>query len=265
MSSQSDWPPAGWHSDTFPHDRHRHRYYVLDAHDGRPSVLLMHEFPGISQDLVKLAKDLSQEFRVVVPSIVGRDGDPSALGTLARLCIRREIVALRAGRTSPAVPWLRSLLDKVVASGEGRPCGVIGMCMTGGFALALAIDTRVRAAVVAQPALPISGTSWFQRLPGLERLAADMGLSAQDRTALCSRVKADPDGLRVRGYRFDNDWMSPKQKLDTARDLLGDNAMCVTPLPDPVGPGHAHSTLTGSTRNTAAIAQVKDFLRNRLC
>lgn len=86
---------------------------------------------------------------------VTRGASPSQLGTAARLCVRRELFALAMNRTSPAVDWLRGLAGCVV-SPDGRQYGVIGMCMTGGFALALAVDQRVTAAVVAQPALALA-------------------------------------------------------------------------------------------------------------
>lgn len=49
-------------------------FYTVDRHQGTaPSVLLMHEFPGISEHLVALVETLTEHFRVVVPSIVGRE------------------------------------------------------------------------------------------------------------------------------------------------------------------------------------------------
>ena len=130
------------------------------------------------------------------------------------LCVRREVETLRTGRDSKAVPWLRRLLTDVVR--DGRPCGVVGMCMTGGFALALAVDPAVRAAVVAQPAVPLYQLGTRVPLPGKERRKADLGLSPATQDMLRSRLRDDPACLRARGYRFSADPLSPAERLQSA-------------------------------------------------
>lgn len=260
MNAQSAWPPAGWVEDHVSHGGHKHAFYVIDRRGpDAASILLMHEFPGISSNLVRFAEDLAEEFRVVVPSIVGRDGSPGLLGSFAQLCVRREVAALRTGRTSAAIPWLRELLDEHVS--RGRPCGVIGMCMTGGFALALAVQPSVRAAVMAQPAMPISHLGKFP-LPSADARAADLGLSPDTKTLLRKRLAGEPDAVCVRGYRFRDDNMSPPARLEAARDLLGDEAMTIVTLTEP--DRAEHSTLTGDNRNRAAVLEVKAFLSERL-
>jgi dienelactone hydrolase len=242
------------------HGGHDHAYYTIDRGPaGTASVMLMHEFPGISGYLVEFAEQLADHFRVVVPSIVGRDGDPRALGSVAQLCVRREVHAFKTGATSPAVPWLRHLLETQVSRGE--PCGVIGMCLSGGFALALSVNPVVRAAVVAQPATPASRLGPIP-LPSRRNRAADLGLSSADRQQLAQRAGAGPTDLCARGYRFAQDRLSPPEKLAAARRLMGEAAMTVVTLdePDPT----KHSTLTGCDRNQAAILEVTEFLCARL-
>jgi hypothetical protein len=114
--------------------------------------------------------------------------------------------------------------------------------MTGNFALALAINPRVTAAVVAEPAVPIWPSS--------------LGLSTDEREQLRNRTD-----LCVRGFRFTNDWKSPKAKLTAAKALLGD-AIIVEPLSPP--PKGSHSTLTGRSADPSAVATVLDFLNDRL-
>ena len=259
--TEESWPPLGWEPRDHPHRGHRHAYYVVGAREA-PSVLLLHEFPGISVNLVEFAERLAADFRVVVPSIVGRDGDPGIVGSLARLCVRREVNLVVRGRTSPAVAWLRELADEVVARRVDAPYGVVGMCMTGGFALAVAVDPRVRAAVVAQPALPAARVLRRLPLPMSRRRTADLGLSPADRDTLAARTAADPDALCVRGYRFRDDWQSPAARLDSTVDLLGPESVRVVTLTEPRP--DAHSTLTGGSRNAAAVEEVVAFLRDRL-
>jgi dienelactone hydrolase len=254
------WLPPGWRSQTFTDDDgHERTYYETgprsDAQAG--SVLLLHEFPGISENLQRFADELAIDHRVVIPSIVGRDGHAGNLGSFAQICIRREIHVFRTGQTSPAVAWLRALADRVVAR-DGKPYGVVGMCMSGGFALAIAVDPRVRAVVVAQPVLPLAPALpvpiWHNG-----RRAVDLGLSLDDRRKLERRVE-DDDGLCVRAYRFRRDRLSPAVRMQSLETLL-DGAVQVSTLdePDPTG----HSTLT-KDRNLEAVAEVRKFLRDRL-
>jgi hypothetical protein len=205
--------------------------------------MLMHEFPGISGDLVELADTLAQDFRVVVPSIFGRDGAPQAGDSLKQICVRREVYVLARHRVSAAVGWLRDFADEHVARGRNEPYGVIGMCFSGNFALALAVDPRVAAAVLAQPSLPV----W----------PCALGLSPEDRQTLQNRTD-----LRVQGYRFRRDRISPPAKLNTALELLGPEKMRVFQLSEP--DERKHSTLTGCCRNEEAIAGIRSFLTERL-
>lgn len=242
----ADWCPDGWAKDHYVHGDHSHAYYVVDhGKDAgeRPSVLLLHEFAGISQNLVELADTLAEDFRVVVPSIFGRDGDPTAFDSVRQLCVRREVHILAYDGISRSVEWLRDFAEKHVATEAGRPWGVIGMCFTGNFALALAVDARVKAAVVAEPALPLQPSG--------------LGLSSEDRARLTVRTD-----LKVQGYRFRRDCMSPAGKLRAAQELLGSERMKIFTLDEPRTT--AHSVLTGRWRNDSAIAGVRAFLGDRL-
>lgn len=240
------WCPDGWKRYSFPHLDHAHAFYVLDrgrAGKALPSVMLMHEFPGISRHLVSLADTLAEDFRVVIPSILGRDGDPKSGDSLKQICVRREVHVMARHGVSAAVGWLRDFADEHVARQSNEPYGVIGMCFSGNFALALAIDPRVTAAVVAQPAIPI----W----------PCALGLSPADRTTLQNRTD-----LRVQGYRFRRDLISPAAKLSAARRLLGSERMQTFQLGG--SNERKHSTLTGESRNNEAIEGVRSFLFERM-
>lgn len=133
---------------------------------------------------------------------------PVLQGSVARVCIAREFRIL-ADRTSPVVTWLRALAARAHAECAGRGVGVVGMCFTGGFALATAVEPSVLAAVLSQPALPA---------PVGERRRAALGLDAGD----LARVKAQATGdLRVLGLRFTNDRGCPAARFGTLRRELG--------------------------------------------
>ncbi len=203
----------------------------------------MHEFPGISTNLVELANTLAQHFRIVIPSILGRDGDPKISDSLQQICVRREVHLLARRGVSADVVWLRDFADVHVARGRNEGYSVIGMCFTGNFALALAVDPRDAAAVMAQPSIPV----W----PGT------LGLSRLDRKALQSRTD-----LRVQGYRFRRDRLSPAAKLTAATRLLGSGRIETFPLSEPNE--RQHSTITGYWRNEKAIEGIRSFLLARL-
>jgi dienelactone hydrolase len=240
----NDWRPDGWLRGEYPHGDHAHAFYEIDrgGTPAKPSVLLLHEFPGISDNLVALANVLADDFRVVVPSILGRDGRPGAADSVRQLCVRREVHLFARDGVSRDARWLRDFADQHVAQ-DGNRYGVIGMCFSGNFALALAVDKRVAAAVVAQPAIPV--------------VPCALGLSFDDRQALRERTD-----LRVQGYRFRRDPTSPAAKLTAAENLLGTFRMQVFQLSEPND--RKHSTLTGGCRNEQAITGVRSFLRERL-
>lgn len=242
----AEWCPEGWQRNTFPHGDHSHAFYIIDRLAPSvvsPSVMLMHEFPGISTEFVQLANTLAQDFRVVVPSVFGRDGDPKYGDSLKQICVRREVHVLARHGVSTAVGWLREFADEHVARRRNEPYGVVGMCFSGNFALALAIDPRVKAAVVAQPSLPV----W----------PCALGLSPDDRNKLQNR-----SDLRVQGYRYLRDPISPASKLTAAERLLGLDTMQTFPLNG--RKIHQHATLTGPSRSEEAINGVRAFLTERL-
>lgn len=246
IDQSPSWCPDGWVPDFYEHGNHSHPFYVISSPRSRkttaPSVLLLHEFPGVSEVLVPLVDTLSQDFRVVIPSLFGRDGAAKAVDSIWQICVRREVHVLARHGVSASVGWLRDFVDQHVALRRDESYGVVGMCFTGNFALALAVDPRVKGAVVAQPSLPL----W----PG------SLGLSQED----CASLRARRD-LRVQGYRFRCDWMSPAAKLNAAQGLLGPERMQVFSLGGPNE--RKHSTLTRD-RDENAVTGVRTFLMERL-
>jgi dienelactone hydrolase len=69
----------------------------------------------------------------------------------AQVCISREFTVWATGRSSPIVSWLRGLAAAEHNRCGGPGVGAVGMCYTGGFALAMATDERLIAPVLSQP------------------------------------------------------------------------------------------------------------------
>jgi dienelactone hydrolase len=211
--------------------------------------VVLHESPGLTPEVVAFGDDLvAAGFSVALPHLFGpagvepRPGEAGAV--VARLCVSREFALLAAGRTTPLAGWLRSLARSLHESAGGPGVGVVGMCVTGGFALAMMVDPVVVAPVLAQPATP---------LPLGRRRAADLGLAACDVQRVVDRVEA---GCPVLGVRYRSDW-STGTRFETLRRLLGDGFIAV----ELDGPGHA--TLTAE-RHPEAVAAVRAFLTSRL-
>jgi dienelactone hydrolase len=195
------------------------------SHDGRvrsvfrrgsgPGVVVMHEIPGITPEVARFARWVADAgFAVAMPLLFGTPGRPMSQGyatqQMLRACVSREFSLLAAHRASPITEWLRALCRALHAECGGPGVGAIGMCITGNFALALAVDDALMAPVLSQPSLP---------LPlGRARRAA---LHVTPEALACARSRAASDGLRVLGLRFHEDPLCPPERFETLRRELG--------------------------------------------
>ena len=119
----------------------------------RPGVVLIPEIPGVSPHVLGLADHLVDEgFTVVIPSPFGEPGRPESLGyvlrVVARLCVSAEFRAFATDAKRPITAYLRAVAADLATRTPARGVGVIGMCFTGGFALATAVDDAVLAPVM---------------------------------------------------------------------------------------------------------------------
>ncbi|MEU7136739.1 dienelactone hydrolase family protein [Streptomyces sp. NPDC046261] len=177
-----------------------------------PAVVLMPEMPGISPDVLRLARWVRDAgFTVHVPSLFGTDGAwPSVEGgkeVARRACVSAEFRAFAGGGTSPVTAWLRGLARQAHAECGGPGVGAIGLCFTGNFALTMAIEPAVIAPVVNHPSLPLDDPA---------------GLELSDEDARAVRDRVTRDGLKVLAYRFDNDRWCTGRRFAAYRALLGD-------------------------------------------
>jgi len=214
-----------------------------------PGVVVIAEIPGITEDVVGFAEEVvGQGFTVVLPHLFGRVPSPDStgamLGSLRQACVNREFNKLRLGETSPIADWLRSLARELHAELGGPGVGALGMCFTGGFALAMMVDDSVAAPVLAQPSLPF---------PIGKARAADLNLSPADLTKVKERAAA---GCEVLGLRYTGD-MAVGTRFETLTRELGDQFIRVE------FPGRKHSTLTAH-RQQEGVDRVLAFFREKL-
>ncbi|EWT01569.1 dienelactone hydrolase [Intrasporangium oryzae NRRL B-24470] len=214
-----------------------------------PGVVVMHESPGLTPEVIAFGDELvGHGFTVVMPHLFGSSHAPprtwEGARVIPRLCVTREFTMLGTGRTAPLAEWLRSLARELHAHVGGPGVGAVGMCVTGGFALAMMLDPVVIAPVVAQPAAPI---------PLGPRRAADVNLTPDDLAVVARRAR---EGCPVLGVRYRHDWVTGT-RFDTLSKALGDAFIRVELE------GHGHSTLTDH-RHPDAVERVVGFLTERL-
>jgi dienelactone hydrolase len=177
-----------------------------------PAVILMPEMPGISPDLIRLARWIRDAgLTVYLPSLFGVDGayPTSQAGeeVVRRACVSAEFRAFAGGGTSPVVSWLRGLARIAHDECGGPGVGAVGLCFTGNFALTMCLEPAVIAPVLNHPSLPLDDPA------GLEMSPAD---------AVAVRARVRRDQLSVLAFRFDTDRWCTGQRFAAYRALLGD-------------------------------------------
>ncbi len=232
------------------------------------AVIVMAEIPGITPAVAGFARRVvDRGHTVYLPHLFGDPGAEATPGAIVRsivpACVSREFTAFARRTTPPAIDWLRALARKAHAECGGPGVGAVGMCFTGGFALAMSTEPEMLAPVLSQPSLPIAITA---------ARGADLGCSDQDLLAVAERSR--DDGLCVLGLRFTGDRMVPDARFASLRRTLGDNFIGVEIDSSKGNPsGHrslAHSVLTEDLIDEpgqpthAALEQVLDFLDERL-
>ena len=129
-----------------------------------PVIVLIQELPGIGKSTLRLTDKLvAQGFKVVLPHLFGPIGSTSIIGNTVRaFCMRKEFHLLKNHGDSPVVDWLKALCRQVKEDNQVDGIGVIGMCLTGNFAISLMADDSVLAAVASQPSLPAFNNNVIQ-------------------------------------------------------------------------------------------------------
>ena len=241
MSLLAEWEPSRHVADGFDYPTYRR--------GAGPGVVVLHESPGLTPEVIAFGDELVDHgFTVLMPHLFGSSHAPprrheGAL-VIPRLCVTREFTMFATGVTAPLSAWLRSLARALHADTGGPGVGAVGMCVTGGFALAMMVDPVVVAPVVAQPATP---------LPLGRRRAGDINLSDGDRATVARRAAG---GCPVLGVRYHDDWVTGT-RFDTLSELLGEAFIRVEL------DGRGHATLTDH-RHPEAVARVVGFLEERL-
>ncbi len=221
----SDWDKTVFTTDLVDGKPLSHDVYTKGA---GPVVLIIQELPGIGVETLRLADDLiAAGFSVVMPHLFGPLGKFSIVGNVARLfCMRREFALFARHKTSPVVAWLAALCDDTRKKHQVRGIGVIGMCLTGNFAISLMADDAVLAGVAAQPSLPLFGPD---------------ALHMSDQDIAEVRGALDEKGAMI-AMRFKGDKACTAAKFNSLDAAFNDDRQRIRLN---TLPGDKHSILTG--------------------
>jgi dienelactone hydrolase len=240
-SALETWTPGSHSAEGITHPTYRK--------GSGPGVIVVHELPGLTSEVLAFAEDVvAAGYTVVAPHLFGRVAGPTTVGQVLRVlpgvCVSKEFTTLAVGETSPVTGWLRSLARELHAELGGPGVGALGMCFTGGFALAMMVDDAVAAPVVCQPSLPFA--------IGAKR-GADLNLSPSDLEAVKRRATA---GCPVLGLRYRGD-PATGTRFDTLHRELGEDFLAV----ELEGKGHSVVTLH---RRQEAVDRILAFFDQRL-
>jgi dienelactone hydrolase len=232
-----------------------------------PAVIVISEIPGITPLVAQFGRRVAAAgCTAVLPGALRRSRSPAwnrlrPAVDRSGLCLT-GVLRVRAQEDQPdhGVVAQAGRAEHERCGGPG--VGVIGMCFTGGFALAMMVDEIVLAPVLSQPSLPF---------PLSKKFKADLGISDGDLAKVKERTAT---GTCLLGLRFTNDPFCFEERFETLRRELGDAFIAVEIDSAPGNPHRhpkkAHSVLTEhlidevGTPTRAALDQTLAFFREKL-
>jgi dienelactone hydrolase len=214
-----------------------------------PGVIVIHEIPGLTDAVIGFADEVVDAgFTVVMPQLFGTPGmklaSAGTVSSLVSVCVRKEFTKLATRETTPMADWMRSLARELHGELGGPGVGALGMCFTGGFALAMMVDESVAAPVLCQPSSPF---------PVGRARAADLNLSPADLARVKERAAA---GCEVLGLRFTGD-KAVGTRFETLTREIGEAFIKVE------FPGRQHSTVT-LHRQQEGVDRILAFFDDKL-
>lgn len=222
-----------------------------------PAVIVMAEIPGITPAVANFARAVADNgCTAVLPHLFGKPGadvtNGYALKVMLGACISREFTMFARNRTSPITGWLRALavVEKERCGGPG--VGAVGMCLTGGFALAMMVEPAVIAPVLSQPSLPVAAGPWGKRNGN------DLGVFPDDLAVVKQRT--EDEDLCMLGFRYGGDPLVPAARFERLQAELGDRFIGTT---FPSATTRDHSVLTEQLQQKA-LDDVLAFFHDRL-
>ena len=211
-----------------------------------PAVIVIHEMPGLHPLVIRFADRVAAAgMTVFLPNLFGTPGKPVtrsyAIGQILKaICIAREFNVWANDKSSPIVDWLRALARQVHAECGGKGVGAVGMCFTGGYALAMMTEPSVVAPVLSQPSNPIFGKNKQHKI------------DASPAEIKCAKDRFEKEDLSMIGLRFKGDPVVPGERFQMLRQQFGDRFEAVELEDKDAAPGGMgpHSVLTINLKDT---------------
>lgn len=240
-------------------------------------MVVLHELTGQTPETFALAEKLIRNrngnggYRVFLPCFFGNPNSRVNPLRGAIHCVGAEFRGLSSGKLTPAMEYVKQLCSKLVEDKPIRELGIIGMCMTGEFALAALTDPKLNivAPIVAQPGLPLTPPNKTQLPCDVLRQVRNR-LETENRVVLGLRNEFDQIPL-VGNYVRQN--ASPPERFTLLKNTLRDQ------FEGWEVEAAGHSTLTFPTENSClhrfgdrsqksqlpgALELVLDFLDEKL-
>lgn len=234
MAGRSAWIfPPGLECDPFTHGAITRDVYRAPV--AGPAVILIHEGGGLGPSTMRIADRLSAaNLTPVLPVLIDRPranaSKRQVVRNIVEICMARELGAFAHNESTPIVDWLRALARHEHQRAGGPGVGVIGMCFSGGYAIAMVTEPSVAAAVSGEPALP-----WA--LPGRR---TDLPMSAAEWAEVAGRAE---QGFCVRALRYQADFKSPGSRMRFIEAMLPNVSVVELPTWNPL----KHSVLADAT------------------
>jgi dienelactone hydrolase len=241
-----------------------------NANDPKASaVLILHEIDGVNGGDLLLAERLANEgYAVYLPLLFGSIEDKGGsvwpmLRNALSLPFTKDWSIYSENKAQGINDYLRKLIrEKIAIEHPGRPVGVIGLCVTGSFPIALMTEPQVQAVVVAEPATPLIAVT------GQEMWS--LGLSPEDINFAARR--SAKENIPILGFRFETDWASRRERFGRLSCLFRERFFNREIPKDDCKeiPGWHHPVLTGcyveckDASTHKAYLQLRDYLAFRL-
>jgi len=211
-----------------------------------PGIIVIHEIPGLYDKVLDFARKLNNAgYTTYLPSLIGTPGKPLTasygLSSMAKLCVSREFNRVAHRKEAPLANWLRALARDCHARCGGPGVGAIGMCFSGGFALAMMADESVIAPVLSQPSMPFGLT---------KKLKADVDMNLADLPKI--REHMENHDICLLALKFSHDSLVPTERFDYLKNILGDRFVGVE---IDSSPGNSHAI-----KSTAHSVLASDFV-----
>lgn len=202
-------PPRGYSELLLPQQGVEHHRVFCTVQNG-PPVVILHEINGLSPaDLDFGLRVAAEGFTVYLPLIFGGPNQNRFIINSLAGCLGGQISCYGKHGNSHAITWLLLLCQEVSARHQGHPIGVIGMCLTGAFPIALLREPSVHAAILSQPALPLSSSKAAQDT---------FGISDKD----LAYARDHRKDVTLLGLRFEGDCICTGERFTALKNFFGE-------------------------------------------